>query len=115
MELIAEEQAARLALIEPDGDHGAATTDGPDRLAQRPRVPRALERYRDRIGTDRGLEPHRDIVVRVDRLETHVARDRESGREPIHGEDPRCPGGASDLREDESDRATTEHDRRRSG
>src|SRR5688572_16254865 len=112
MELVAEEQASRLALIETNRDDRAAAAHRTDRLVERARVSGALERDRDAVRAVLAFQLLRNILSRrVDRNEPERFRDREPLRQAIDGVDRCRARGPRDLGEDETDRTAAKDDR----
>src|SRR5687767_4154835 len=116
VELVAEEEAAGVALIETDRDDGAAAPHRTDSLVERTRVAGTLERDRDAVRAVLAFQLLRNILRGcVDRNEPKRFRDRQPLRDAIDRIHGRRSGCARDLREDETDRSAPEDDRRRAG
>src|SRR5688500_3368055 len=112
VELVAEEQASRLALIETNRDDRAAAAHRTDRLVERARVSGALERDRDAVRAVLAFHLLPTFLPsRGARIEPELFRDREPLRQAIDGVDRCRARGPRDLGEDETDRTVAKDDR----
>src|SRR5206468_688558 len=115
VELVTQEEPARLALVEADRDHPAAATRRPDGFLERTTGAGALEDDRDGVRAQTELELARNIhaLRREDRVEAMVLGDLEPRADAVDDVNLRGARRERELGHDEANGAGAEDDRGR--